>query len=309
MRDLPDDLDLLRALDVLLTERHVTRAARRLGITQSALSQQLARLREYFSDDLLVAARPTMALTHRAEALAGPLSAALAELRAALQAGAPFSATEADRQFILLGNELLEGWGLRHFVPVLAVEAPLVRIGVERAEINFAERLEAGTADLAFMPEILVRSSLRRTRLWTEEFVVLMRRGHPAARGRLTLERYLAFPHVLVAPRGTPGSLVDDALARLGARRRVAVRVQHFMSAPFVLTDSDLLLTCPKMVVAFASEWLPLAVKQPPVVLERDSVAMVWHERMQRDPGHAWLRGRLQQLVAELVRSAPAKRR
>src|SRR6516165_7336171 len=112
MTDLPDDLDLLLALDVLLRERHVTRAAARLGVTQSAVSQKLARLRSFFGDPLLVAGRPAMVLTARAQALQSPLSRALAELRAAVRVGAPFDPAKAERRFTILANDLFEAYGL-----------------------------------------------------------------------------------------------------------------------------------------------------------------------------------------------------
>src|SRR5689334_18080557 len=102
MNDWPEDLDLLVALDVLLRERHVTRAAGRLGITQSAVSQRLARLRTFFGDPLLVPGRPTMALTARAEAIEGPLSRALSDLRAAVRAGERFDLKATSRRFVLL---------------------------------------------------------------------------------------------------------------------------------------------------------------------------------------------------------------
>ncbi|HEU4534262.1 MAG TPA: LysR family transcriptional regulator [Polyangiaceae bacterium] len=302
---LPEDINLLVALEVLLRERHVTRAARRLGLTQSAMSQRLARLRAFFGDPLLVPGRGALALTPRADAMAEPLARALGDLRAAVQAGAPFDPSAADRTFLLLGNDLLEAIGLPGLAAAVRREAPGVRLTVERLDADFAARLAGGTADLAFAPDFMIPSSLRRRPLSLAPFVVLARRGHPAARGPLTLERYLAYDHLLVAPRGAPGGVVDAALEALGRRRRVSVRVQHFVTAPLLLPDTDLLLTCPEGAADFACSLLPLRRLAPPLELPPDRTSMVWHERVQHDSGHAWLRAHLDQLQrAEPARQA-----
>ncbi|MCU0686560.1 MAG: LysR family transcriptional regulator [Polyangiaceae bacterium] len=293
---LPDDVNLLLALDVLLRERHVTRAARRLGLAQSAMSQRLARLRAFFGDPLLVPTGAALALTPRAEAMAAPLAGALAALRAAVQAGAPFDPGTSQRGFVLLGNDLFEAVGMPRLVPLVRREAPGVRLTVERLDAEFAARLGDGTADFAFAPDFLVAPSLRRRALPPEPFVVLACRNHPAADGPLTLEGYLAFDHVLVAPRGAPGGVVETALAALGRQRRVAVRVLHFVTAPLLLPGTDLLLTCPSS-VADACSALPLCRLAPPLELPGDHVSLVWHERTQHDAGHAWLRGHFDRFV------------
>jgi DNA-binding transcriptional LysR family regulator len=290
---LPDDLDLLLALDVLLRERHVTRTARRLGITQSAASQRLGRLRAFFGDPLLVAGRPLLVLTPRAQAIAGPLAAALAALRAALAAGAPFDPASSERRFVLLGNDLLEALAMPPLMSVLSAEAPGLTISVERADEGFVDRLERGTADLAFMPAGMLPRSLRGLALPPERFVVLMRKGHPLAGKRLSLERYLSLSHLLIAPRGMPGSIVDRALDALGRSRRVVARVQHFVAAPFVIAGSDLVVTCPESVARAAGKQLGLRAAAPPLELPIDRSFMVWHERAQDDAGHSWLRGKI----------------
>lgn len=312
MADLPDDLDLLRALDIFLVERHVTRAARRLGVSQGAASQKLARLRERFDDPLLVPGRPLLLLTPRAQALAEPLARALAELRNAIRAGAPFVAAESQRRFVLLGNDLSE---LLAFPPLLAAitaEAPGVSLVSERADVDFARRLEDGTADLAFLPDFLVPGSLQKRALPAAPFVVVVRADHPLVRPParapakkqrpLSLEAYLELDHLLVAPRGMPGSLVDSALEKLGRRRRVVARLQHFSSAPALVAQSELAVTCPATVLHATARWFPLAALKCPVDLGLDRTSAVWHPRSQDDPGHRWLRGKLDLLLRDHVR-------
>jgi DNA-binding transcriptional LysR family regulator len=300
MAGLPASLDLLADLEVFLAERHVTRAAARLGITQSAASQRLAKLRAHFADPLLVPGRRGLVLTPRAEALAVPLARALAELRAALRAGEPFVPAQSARRFVLLGNDLFEAIGMPVLLRLLQAEAPGMSVQVERAGPDFVQRLEDGTADVAFVPDFVVPASLRRRSLPDQPFVVLVRERHPAARGRLDLRRYLSLAHLVIAPRGLPGSVVDDALEKLGEQRRVAARIQHFAAAPFLVVQTDLALTCPASLATLASGHFALRALAPPLELPLDRASMVWHERAHLDPGHGWLRARIAERFARL---------
>lgn len=305
--DLPDDLDLLRTLDVLLAERNVTRAAARLGVSQSAASQRLARLRDFFADELLVSGRGGLVLTPRAAAVKEPLAAALSELRAAVRAGAPFEPGSSERRFTILGNDLVEALAIPRALATITVEAPGVTLSVERTGPDFAERLETGTADLAFVPNFLVHESLRRLPLPRERFVVLLRTGHPASERRLTLPRYLKLDHLLIAPRAQPGSLVDTALAKLGKQRRVVARIQHFVSAPHIVAQSDVALTCPEIVARVARDWFPVVERPLPLSLPLDEASMVWHDRSQDDAGHQWLRRRIaEEAKAQFAETAAA---
>lgn len=301
---LPDDLELLRALEVLLRERHVSRAAAKLGVTQSAASQRLARLRVHFGDELLVAGRPLMFLTPRAQAIAEPLARALAALRAAVQAAAPFEPQTSTRRFTVLGSDLVEALAGPAFVDMLARAAPHIAWSFERTEADYAARLEHGTADLAFVPDFMAVPSLRRKPLPKNPFVVLARTGHPALRpGSWSLARYTELGHVLVAPRGTPGSLVDEALARLGRSRRVVARVQHFLGAAFIVARSDLIVTCPQILFTTVAPELGLVAMKPPAALRLadDRTSIVWHDRVHADPGHRWLRDQLELVLRSLA--------
>lgn len=307
--DLPDDLDLLLALDVLLRERHVTRAARRLNITQGAASQKLGRLRSFFKDQILVPGRPLLVPTPRAQSIAEPLAHALRALRAAVRAGAPFDPKTSDRRFVILGNDLAEIYATPILLQSLVSIAPSITLSVERAEADFIDRLEKGTADAAFVPDFMITKSLRRRALPAEPFVVILRKSHPVlekkrrrktAKLEIDLETYLSLNHLLVAPRGLPGSIVDVALETMGKSRRVMGRVQHFVSAPPIVASSDLAVTCPAPVFKAMSKWLPIVALPPPLSLPIDRVSLVWHERSHQDQGHVWLRGMIDSLLREM---------
>jgi len=138
--------------------------------------------------------------------------------------------------------------------------------------------------------------------LFREDFLCVLRRGHPALRrrGRLTLERFVELPQILVAPGGRPGSLLDDALARHGLRRRVALRVPNFLVAPLVVVQSDLIVTLPARLARRVAASFPLELRQPPIDLPSFEVQMAWHERFRPDAGHAWFRRVLAEVTTTL---------
>ncbi len=128
------------------------------------------------------------------------------------------------------------------------------------------------------------------TSLWKEDFACVVRRGSPGARGPFELARYLSLRHLVVAPRGTPGSPVDDLLARRGQRRTIAVTVPSFLVAPHIVASSDLVWTAPVRLARAYAEQLPLTIRDVPFVMSGFTVSMRWHLRLDRDPGLAWLR-------------------
>ncbi|MGK3962918.1 LysR family transcriptional regulator [Sorangium sp. So ce118] len=289
------DLNLLVVLDALLAERHVTRAAARLGMTQPACSHALGRLRRALGDPLLVrGARGAMLPTPRAEALAPALRAALRGLASAIRGEPRFDPATARRTFRIATGDYAELVLLPPLLSLLASAAPSVDVWMMPLALTrdgVVAQLTSGAVDVVIGPprrgwpdDLYVRP------LFEERFRCVVRRDHPAARGRLTLDRYCALSHLLVAPRGTPGSLVDDALAALGRGRRIAATVPHFLVAPHVIAATDLMATLGGRIVDATAAPLGLAALPPPLELASFSFAMIWHERTHHDPAHRWLR-------------------
>ncbi len=292
------DLNLLLVLDALLEERHVTRAAKRLGLTQPACSHALGRLRVALGDPLLVRGpRGSMMPTTRAETLAPGLREALRGLAGALRGSAPWRPKDARRSFRIACGDYAE----------LVLFAPLVRrlakvapgIGVWMTQLSLSRedmvaQLASGAADLAIGPprRDWPEGVFART-LFEERFRCVMRKGHRAAKEKLTLARYCALSHLLVSPRGTPGSLVDDALAALGKTRRVVAGIPHFAVAPHVVAGSDLVATLGTHVVDACAGSLGLEVRPLPFEVPPFAITMTWHERVHRDPVQLWLRDQI----------------
>ena len=301
------NLNLVVALDALLSEANVTRAAERVGVTQSAMSHSLRQLRELLGDALLIRGRGGMVRTPRAEQLAAPLHRGLLELRRALANEPVFEPRTATRRFTLATGDYFAAALLPELLGMLGREAPGVDLVVRHLiPDQVASLMESGEVDLcvaAFPPP---SPGLRQQKLFTEDFVCVVREGHPAVRKGLDLETYLRLPHVLISPRGEGAGTVDIALAALGHTRRIALRLPYFLTAPLVVVHSDHVLTAPRRLVeTFTGAW-PLQVLPPPVELRSFDVVQVWHERFNDDPAHRWLRGMVHRAAGETA-SPPAR--
>jgi DNA-binding transcriptional LysR family regulator len=292
------DLNLLVALDALLAEGHVTRAAARLGLTQSALSRALGRLRVLLDDPLFVRTGHGMRPTPRAQALAEPLRRALEQLHSAVLDRPGFDPATSRRTFTLGTVDYALAVLLPPLLERLKEQAPGVDVTVRSIPRDFTGALEAGELDMVLMPSRPTSAGLVWTPLFDERFVCVLREGHPALRQPLTLKRFAALGHVLVAPEGRPGSQVDDILAEQGMKRRVALLVPNFLVVPPVVAASDLIATLPVRVVRAFEGALALQRVAPPLKVPGFTLAQGWHERQRREPGHVWFRG----LMAEVGR-------
>ncbi|CAB3743174.1 PCP degradation transcriptional activation protein [Achromobacter deleyi] len=288
------DLNLLVVLDVLLHERHLTRAAARLPMSQPAVSHALARLRTLLGDPLFHRTRGGLRPTPHALALEAPLRDVLAQVRRLL-AGAVFEPAASRRTFRLAMSDYGASVVLPPLVRRLRAEAPGIDL-----EISYTSRggMIAGVADgqldlaLAVFGE--TPADIRRAVLFQEPFVCVMDAAGTA--GPLTLDDYLARPHVLVAASQDQRSgEVDAALARLGRARRVALRLPHWTAAPAVVAGTDLVLTVAQRTVMPTPPGL--AVQPVPFPIAPLGFEMIWHERTDGDAGLRWLRESLAALM------------
>jgi DNA-binding transcriptional LysR family regulator len=286
------NLNLLLALDGLLGERSVTAAARRVRVTPSAMSHSLAELRDLLGDPLLVRTGRGMVLTPRAEALVGPLHKLLVDAERILRGAATFDPGTAKRQFVIAAPDFLATMLLPPLLETAAREAPGVSFEVVPSmRRGNAWLLESGDLDLALGAIVDEAPGMRRVDLCTEGFACAARKGHPRIDGELDLEAYVETPHLVITLGDDRGpTWIDEALAKVGARRRVALRVRYFMAAPLIVARSDLLVTGPSMLLRYFAELAPLQVLAPPIELPTYPEQAYWHERFDDDPAHAWLR-------------------
>jgi len=292
------DLNLLLTLDVLLSEHNVTRAAQRLHLSQPSVSVHLAKLRDIFGDPLLLPGPRGMQPTARAEELREPLRMALQALEQALGPAGSFDPASASNTWRIAAADYGESAILLPALARLRAEAPGARLAVVPAVLSrLARQAEHGEIDLALQTSADAPPSLRRRALFTERYVLVGRKGHPKLKRRPTLEQFCALEHAIVSPGGGSFTgVTDEALAAAGASRRVVLSVPHFLFLRSALAATDLVAMLPSRLLRDAPELQQL---EAPVAVQGYEMAMLWHERVHRDPAHKWLRDTIAAAVAE----------
>lgn len=284
-------MNLLLALEALLREASVTRAARQVHITQSAMSRNLAALRGLIGDPLLIRGPGGMRLTPRAQALIGPLELGLRQLQRALGEETGFDPATSSRRFTLAMGDFLAALLVPPLLQRLRAVAPRLRLDVVALERRRTlDLLESGEQDLAIGVRFEVGAGLVVAPQIRQRFVCVVRRDHPEIRGSLSLDQYERWPHALIGAGRDDSAVVDAALHKLGRTRTVALRSPYFLAVPVMVAASDLILTCAHLVAEHFARMYPLQVLEPPLELASFGVDAAWHERYERDPGHRWLR-------------------
>lgn len=293
------DLNLLGLLDLLLAHRSVTRAATAANLSQPAMSRALGRLRAMFDDPLLIRGSAGLVLTPRAAALQEQLGSILRDVSALVRQEA-FDPTRwagritiaaTDHQTILLLPSLMAR---------LARDAPGLDVRVVPFVASLLPQLQDGTIDLSFSvaSEPLPRGILSEL-LYDDEFVTLLRRGHPAA-DDWTLQRFAALDHVLVTILGEGRGVFDDELERRGLKRRLRLTLPHFYAAMAVVARSELVVTLPRSLASRYLDAFDLVALAPPVPLAPFTVVAIWPEALDAEPSSAWLRAVVREEAAGL---------
>ncbi len=303
------DLNLLRVFDAVMTEQNLTRAANVLAMTQPAVSNALRRLRESLDDELFTRTAYGVRPTGHAEEIWPTVRQALASLQAVFapddfalsKVTATFRMAMADSTAALFLPSLMrsiehEAQGIRvQMVPLVTREPrPLLLNGeIDLAIGSFPgvlEQLSGMTAQ---------SSKIRHQRLYSGEYVCVMRRGHPLASGDLTLDAYCAAHHLQVSFSGRKQGMVDNALAALGRQRTTMLTVNQYFTAGKVIANTDLITVLPRHLVAATGMGDSLISKELPFGLRSMEVDMLWHERDMRSPAHKWVRDQMTAAVAQ----------
>jgi DNA-binding transcriptional LysR family regulator len=286
------DLNLLKAFDALMSERAVTRAAGRIGLSQPAMSHALSRLRSLFADDLFVRTPDRMEPTARAREIAPLVSTAIEHIEAALNLGVGFDPAKSTGIFTAGMAEYAEVALVGRLAKSFARQAANATLRLTPVTgIEAAERLDSGAIDVAVAHLRALPAHIDSIVLLHDPFVLITRRGHPAARPP-SIEEYAALNHVLVSPRGDIIGAVDRALADFGLKRRIALLVATYLALPSALAASDLVATVPRrtaeQIAAIAEiEIIPLAMDLSV------PVSMAWHRRATSEPAQVWFRSLL----------------
>jgi len=285
------DLNLLAVFQAVYRERQISGAARRLGLSQSALSNALARLRRVFDDELFVRTGQGMQPTPLAQALAEPVGAALAQVTLALNQRSAFDPATSTRRFTIAMTDV----GEVHFMPALIercrLAAPLLRISSRRAgSAQLKEEMESGRVDLAIGPFEDMSEALYQRLLFRQPYVSMLRRGHPLTEGTVDLARFAAAEHLFVESNEAPYDRINQLLEKAGLGAGARFRVPHFSALPYIVGASDLVVTVPLKLAERAGAPFGLAWITPPLDLPPLQTNMFWHRRYNQDPGNQWLR-------------------
>ena len=296
------DLNLLRVFDEVMAERSLTRAARNLSLTQPAVSNALRRLRETLGDELVQRSGQGMAPTPRALSIWPAVRDALHQLQESL-APSTFEPANATSTFVLAMADATAAELMPGLIDILEREARGVAMRVVPLTTRDPRRLlDEQAADLAvgYFPPLLADLTARaqageavgfsHLRLYDGEYVCVMRKGHPLAKGTLTLDRFCAARHMLVSFSGRPYGMVDESLASLGRQRQVVLTVNQFFTAGRVVANSNLLTVLPRHFVSVTGIADQLALRPLPFDVSPVHVDAVWHQRSEQEGAHRWLR-------------------
>jgi DNA-binding transcriptional LysR family regulator len=286
------DLNLLLVLDAMMKEQSVTAVSRKLSISQPTVSFSLKKLREILGDELFVRTGSGMQPTPRAVALAGPVGQVIRIVQDEILNPPEFDPSVSDRRFVINATDIGEMvfmppllGALREFAPKASIEAVCLD------PHDLAQALSDGMVDLAigYMPE-LTGSNLYTQLLFEHPFVCLASDTHPLVKNGINLEQYAGAKHISLVGEGHSQQKFEKMIEEAGIKRRIVLRSQNFMNIPFIVRDSELLATVPKVIAFAFAHMRGLAAFCPPFELPALPIRQYWHQRMHKDPAQVWLR-------------------
>lgn len=291
------NLNDLLALEALLAERHITRAAQRCGVTQSAMSHALRRLRDTLGDPLLVRGRSGFVLTPRAARLARVVTRALAELQDAMFVAPVFDPATSERTFHVACVDLI----IPMLVPLMRTlerQAPEVSLIVHQLDpAGFLQQLEDDELDVVLLgPE--PAPGMCRRHLYDEHLVCVLHAEHPAAREPFTLEAFLSLRHAIIAPHDGVMADVNRMMEERGVALRVVLRLPYFVAGTMAAALCDLALLVPQSTAVELTRLIPAVIRDLPIDLPALPITQVWHPKSSEDDGALWFRDAMRSAVA-----------
>jgi DNA-binding transcriptional LysR family regulator len=294
------DLNLLVVLHEVFQQRQISSVAKKLGLSQPAVSNALARLRKSFDDELFVRTAQGMQPTPLAQQLAEPVASALAGITRALNAQDVFDAASSKRHFTIAMTDVGELYFMPRLIEQCRQLAPHLQLSCVRAStIDLKADMETGRVDLAIGAFDDISGALYQRRLFKQNYVCLMRRGHPLAGATMNAKDFLAAQHLIVASMESPYDKINQSLEKAGIITAAHFTVPHFGAVPYILSGSDLLVTVPQKLAESAAAPFGLTYVKPPLRLPTLQTNVFWHRRFNQDEGNQWLRNLIASQFAE----------
>lgn len=294
------DLNLLVALDALFSLRSVSRAAEQLHMSQSALSSSLARLREYFNDELLVQVGRQMELTPRAEALQDAVRDVLVRVNATIAVMPHFDPTTSDREFRIFVSDFSMAVLMPHVLALAQEQAATVRFHLLPQTRQPQRTLEQGDGDLLVIPSEFCSPDHPTESLFDEQFCCVVWSGSRFAREGLSMEQYAQAGHVVMQPPGMERSYEFTQMQETGMVRRLEVTSFSFLAAPYLVVGTERIATMHQRLARTVANGLPITLLPLPGPMKSMKQLMQWHKHRTQDPGLVWLRGLLHEAVLRM---------
>jgi len=293
------DLNLLKLFDALIKECSVTRAGLRLGLSQPAASRGLAKLRQLFNDPILIRSSNGWELTPRAISLAESISRLLTDAQA-IVAPLAFNPSTTSGKFTIATADHLAVLLMPALISRLEVLAPDIDLEISAASGDNVDLIAQGGAELAIGVFNELPTRFYQRALYDEDFVCVVRDNHPLIDDQISLQQFVSLSHVSVIITGRGKNPVDQALAKQGLSRRVAMRLPHFLAAPMLVAKSDLVLSLPRRLAQEVAMTLPIKIHELPLEVAHFTPSIIWHGKQHNDPAHQWLRKLIIDIASEL---------
>jgi DNA-binding transcriptional LysR family regulator len=295
------DLNLLVALDALLSEKSITRASRRLHLSQSATSGVLARLRDYFKDDLLMPVGRNLILTPLAVSLIEPVRDVLLQIQRTIEIKPEFDPATAVREFRIVASDFVSTVLLGEFGRRVAMEAPGISLDISLSSSTFAEQLDRGEVELIILPGKYMSESKPTEILFDETYTCIVWEGNELVGDTLSLEKYMELGHVSSRFGTAQTSFEEHYLKDNGYDRRIEVSTPNFTSLPHFVIGTNRIATMHTRLARMLACYYPIRLIEPPIVFPKIEMCMQWNHFLDKDPSHQWLR----KTLAEIARAEP----
>ena len=294
------DLNLLVVFHEVFQERQISSVAKKLGLSQPAVSNALARLRKNFDDELFVRTSLGMQPTPLALQLSEPIAVALVSITQALNQYEIFDAMVSKRHFKIAMTDVGELYFMPKLIELCRQLAPQIKLSTVRASsIDIKTEMETGRVDLAISAFDEISGALFQRRLFKQNYVCMFRQGHPLASASISTKDFLAAQHLIIASMESPYDKINQSLEKAGIKASAHFTVPHFVAVPYIISSTDLLVTVPqKLAESFAAPFKLQYVK-PPLRLPSLQTNVFWHRRFGQDEGNQWLRNLIALQFAE----------
>ena len=299
------DLNLLLAFKLLVEERSVSRAAEKMFVSQPAMSHVLCKLRRQLDDPILVKTSAGMIPTARARALLEPIRTVLKEVAHIIRTPEEFSPATSQKRFVIATSDYVEFTLLMPLIKSFNKRAANIEIHVRHQISKLAEiEIEEDNIDIVILFDSVINipSNICRRKLFDDRIVCIVRQDHHDFTGNImSFEQFISSRHMLISPRGTETGLIDDYLAVRGLTRKVSLIVPNFLSAPWIVANTDLVLSLPLRIAEQFVRLAPLRILPLPIDLPIYDLIMVWHPRQEKEPAHQWLRREILEICRKMT--------